>query len=194
MSAKLDQCSKLIRESIKVKERILQNKEILTKIDKIAHIIIQRYKKGSKVVVFGNGGSAADAQHLSTELVCRFEKERESINAVALTTNTSLLTAIGNDYGFEKVFSRQVESIVNRGDVVIGISTSGNSPNVLLGIKQAKKQKAITVGLTGKAGGKLKNIVDYCVCVPSENTARIQESHVLITHIICQLIEEELFK
>jgi len=187
-----DRIKKLITDSIRMKEKMLEeNVDIISDISKI---IIDAYKNDRKVIVFGNGGSAADAQHLATELVCRFEKERKSLNAIALTTNTSMLTAIGNDYGFDRVFSRQIEGLVNEGDVVIGISTSGNSKNVILGIEQAKKQKAITVGWTGKTGGKLKNLVDYCICIPSENTARIQEGHVLLIHIICSIIEEELFK
>ena len=187
-----DRIKKLITDSIRMKEKMLEeNVDIISDISKI---IIDAYKNDRKVIVFGNGGSAADAQHLATELVCRFEKERKSLNAIALTTNTSMLTAIGNDYGFDRVFSRQIEGLVNEGDVVIGISTSGNSKNVILGIEQAKKQKAITVGWTGKTGGKLKNIVDYCICIPSENTARIQEGHVLLIHIICSIVEEELFK
>lgn len=187
-----EKIKRLITDSIKVKEEIL--KENLDVIENVIKVIIDSYKKNKKVVIFGNGGSAADAQHFATELVCRFEKDRKSLNAIALTTNTSMLTAIGNDYGFDKVFSRQIESIVDENDVAIGISTSGNSKNVLIAIEQAKKQKAITVGWTGKTGGKLKDIVDYCICIPSNNTARIQEGHVLLIHIICSLIEEELFK
>ncbi|MEW6040885.1 MAG: D-sedoheptulose 7-phosphate isomerase [Elusimicrobiota bacterium] len=182
----------LIKESISTKKRVL--KENVNVINNVARVMIKAYKKNKKVVVFGNGGSAADAQHLATELVCRFEKNRSSLECVALTTNSSMLTAIGNDYGFEKVFIRQVESCVKEGDVVIGISTSGNSKNVILALQQAKKQKATTVAWTGKSGGKIKNKVDFCICAPSDNTARIQEVHVLLIHILCGIIEQELFK
>ncbi|MFH2070754.1 MAG: D-sedoheptulose 7-phosphate isomerase [Elusimicrobiota bacterium] len=186
-----NEIEKLIRDSVAVKGKMLL--ENVSGIEELASRIISAYKNKKKVVVFGNGGSAADAQHLATELVCRFEKDRRSLEAVALTTNTSMITATGNDYGFEYIFSRQVESTVKEGDVVIGISTSGNSVNVLKGIEQAKKQKAVSAGWTGNTGGKLKNIVDLCICIPSDNTARIQEGHILLIHIICRLVEKELF-
>jgi len=188
-----NQIRTIINESIEIKKLILKNNNIKN-ISKIANIIISAYRNNKKVVVFGNGGSAADSQHFVAELVCRFEKERKSIPAIALTTNSSTLTAIGNDYQFSRVFSRQVESIVNPGDIVIGITTSGNSVNVIEGIKQAKKNRAITIGMTGNTGGKLKYLVDECICVPSTNTARIQECHILIIHILCKLIEDNLFK
>ncbi len=182
----------LFRESISVKEKTL--KEQIEVIGKIAQKTIQCYRQGKKVVLFGNGGSAADAQHLATELISRFQKERKSLPALALTTDTSTLTAIGNDYSFEKVFSRQVEGLVEKGDIVIGISTSGNSANVIEGIKEAKNQGAYTVGFLGQTGGKLKSIVDLAICIPSSVTARIQETHITVGHIICELVEEELFK
>lgn len=182
----------LLKESISVKEKTL--KEQSKTIAKIAKRIIQCYRQGKKVIFFGNGGSAADAQHLATELVSRFQKERKSLPAIALTTDTSALTAIGNDYGFEKVFSRQVEAMVEKGDVVVGISTSGNSLNVIEGIKEAKKRGAYTIGFLGATGGKLRSIVDLPLCIPSLNTARIQEAHITVGHIICQIVEEELFK
>lgn len=176
----------IIDESIAVKEK---SKSLAGIIEKIAKAIIDGYRKGKKVVIFGNGGSAADAQHLVTELVCRFEKERKSLNAIALTTNTSELTAIANDYSFDKIFSRQVESIVQKGDIVIAISTSGNSKNVIEAVKQAKKQGAIVVGFSGDSG-KLKDVCDITLSVPSKNTARIQEVHITVGHIICKLIED----
>ncbi len=156
--------------------------------------VIECYREGKKVILFGNGGSAADAQHIATELVCRFQKERKSLPTIALTTDTSALTAIGNDYGFDRIFSRQVESITEKGDVVIGISTSGNSVNVIEGVKEAKKLGAYTIGFLGATGGKLKNIVDLALCIPSEKTARIQETHITVGHIVCEIVEEELFK
>ena len=183
---------KIIRDSLEVKEKLL--KENLGVIVKVTEAVIAAYKKNKKVIVFGNGGSAADSQHLAAELVVRFEQNRRSLDCVALTTNTSAITAIGNDFGFEQIFAKQVESMVKEGDIAIGISTSGNSLNVLAGIEQAKKQKALTIVWTGNTGGKLKKTADLCVCVPSDNTARIQEGHILIIHIISKLVEEELFK
>jgi len=182
----------LLRESIEVKEKTLKEQSKI--IGKIAERVIECYREGKKVILFGNGGSAADAQHIATELVCRFQKERKSLPAIALTTDTSALTAIGNDYGFDRIFSRQVESITEKGDVVIGISTSGNSVNVIEGVKEAKKLGAYTIGFLGATGGKLKNIVDLALCIPSEKTARIQETHITVGHIVCEIVEEELFK
>jgi len=179
----------IIDESISVKEK---TKKLSGVIEEITRAIVKCYRSGKKVVLFGNGGSAADCQHIATELVCRFEKERKSFSAVALTTDTSLLTAVSNDYGFEKVFSRQVEGIVQKGDVVIAISTSGNSKNVISAAKQAKKQGACVVGFTGIGGGELKNICNMTLEVPSKVTARIQEVHITVGHIICELIENEL--
>ena len=145
---------------------------------------------GNTVFLMGNGGSACDCQHFAAELVGRFQKERQAMAAVAMTTDTSILTALGNDYGFEAIFARQVEALVKQQDVVVGISTSGNSPNIIRAIEEADKRGAITVGLTGRSGGKLKQVCDICICVPSDVTARIQEAHLLIEHIVCQLIEE----
>jgi len=186
-----EKIKQLIKDSIKVKTELLNN---IDDIKKIAIEIINLYKEGRKVIVFGNGGSAADAQHLAGELVCRFEKDRPGLNCIALSTDTSVITAIGNDYGFDKIFSKQIEAVVKPGDLVIGISTSGNSKNVIEAILEAKKRKAITVGFTGFNGGKLKSICDYCISAPSNITARIQECHTLIIHIICSLVEQELFK
>jgi D-sedoheptulose 7-phosphate isomerase len=149
-------------------------------------------KSGGKILFFGNGGSAADAQHLATELVVRFRKNRPSIAAIALTTDTSALTAIGNDFGFEDLFSRQVEGLGKHGDVAIGISTSGNSPNVLKALAQARKMGLVTVGLDGGAGGKLSENADIALIVPSQTTARIQECHILLGHMLCGAIEAEL--
>lgn len=187
-----DYTKKLISDSIEMKKQMLEKN--VEDIVAVAQMIISAYRKNRKVVVFGNGGSAGDSQHFVTELVCRFEKERKSLNAITLTTNTSAITATGNDYSFDVIFSRQVESAVDEGDVVVGISTSGNASNVIKGVEQAKKQKAMTVGFTGEDGGKLKSKVDKCICVPSKNTARVQEGHILVIHILCKLIEDELFK
>lgn len=180
---------KIINESIAVKEK---SKSLTGTIEKIAGEIIGCYRRGKKVVIFGNGGSAADAQHIATELVCRFEKERKSFNALALTANTSMLTAVGNDYSFDKIFTRQVESAVQKGDVVIAISTSGNSVNVIDAARQSRKQGAVVVGFTGTSGGKLKKTCNITLTIPSNNTARIQEMHITAGHIICKLIEDEM--
>ncbi len=148
---------------------------------------------GGKLLFFGNGGSAADAQHLATELTVRFEKNRRAIPAIALTTDTSALTAIGNDFGFEELFARQVEALCRPGDVAIGLSTSGNSENVIRGLKKAREIGAVTVAFTGGTGGRLVEYADHAIVIPSDNTARIQEMHMLIGHILCGVIEEELF-
>lgn len=163
-------------------------------IEKIAAALVNAYKNGKKMVLFGNGGSAADAQHIATELVGGFNNHaRPSLPALALTTDTSALTAIGNDYSFEEVFSRQVEGLVNEGDVVIGITTSGNSKNVLLGLQAAKKKGALAVGFTGAKNGQIVKEADLCLCVPSTVTAHIQEAHITVGHILCAIVEEALF-
>lgn len=183
----------ILKESIRVKEELCKQTSELGKIEKVSKLIVEALKNGRKIILFGNGGSAADAQHIACELVGRFKLERRALPAIALTTNTSVLTAIANDYGYDQVFSRQVEGIVERGDIVIGISTSGKSPNVIEGIKVAKERMAFTVGFTGREGGRLEEAVDICIKVPSNDTPRIQESHITIGHIICQLVEESLF-
>jgi len=179
-----------IRESIQVKEGIVRT--MVPEIAQAAAWIAESYRSGGKLVLFGNGGSAGDAQHIAAELVGRFERERRALPAIALTTNTSTLTAIGNDYGYDKIFSRQVEAWVQPTDTVIGISTSGNSPNVLEGIAAARAKGAKTIGLTGEKGGKLASQTDLCLKVPSSNTARIQESHIMIGHLLCLLLEQQI--
>ena len=149
-------------------------------------------RAGSKLLFFGNGGSAADAQHLAAEFVGRFVLERRALPAVALTTDTSILTAIGNDYGFDRVFSRQIEALGQAGDVAIGISTSGNSPNVIAGLKQAKSHHLKTIGLAGRDGGLLRGGCDIALIVTSANTARVQECHITIGHLLCELVENDL--
>lgn len=187
----MEKIKSLFSESIDVKNEYIKNEKNLELLEKIVNLIISCYKKNNKLIIFGNGGSAADAQHFACELVARFKKERKSLNAIALTTNTSLLTALGNDYNFDIIFSRQVESLATEGDIAIGISTSGNSKNVIEGIKKAKECGCTTIGLTGRTGGKMKDIVDYCICVPSDDVARIQETHITIIHIICDLVEQQ---
>ncbi|MFY9269306.1 MAG: D-sedoheptulose 7-phosphate isomerase [Candidatus Manganitrophaceae bacterium] len=179
-----------IRDSIQVKEGIFRT--MVPEIAEAAGLIVQSYRSDGKLILFGNGGSAADAQHIAAELVGRFERERKALPAIALTANTSTLTAIGNDYDYAKIFSRQVEAWVQPADLVIGISTSGNSPNVVEGITSAKAKGAKAIGLTGEKGGKLAPLVDLCLKVPSSNTARIQESHIMIGHLLCLLIEQQL--
>jgi len=178
-----------IQESIQVKQALLSN---AARIAEIGRVLIEALGAGRQVLVFGNGGSAADAQHIVAELVGRYRRERPPFKALALTTNTSSLTAIANDYAFEDVFARQVEAFGQPGDVAIGISTSGNSRNVIAGIQAAKRKGLVTVGLTGQDGGQLRLLVDHWIGVPSRDTPRIQEAHILIGHILCDLIEEGL--
>ncbi len=180
-------------ESAEVK-RLLAESEEVEKIKAVAEAIAEALRRGNKVVLFGNGGSAADAQHIACEFVGKFMKERKGLPAISLTTNTSCLTAIANDYSYDIVFERQVEAFVQKGDVVIGISTSGKSKSVIRGIIKAKELGALTVGLTGKSGGDLAKVADICIKVPSELTPRIQEAHITIGHIISELVENELFK
>lgn len=190
----LEESSEIIRrtiqESIQVKEGIVRN--MIPEIAQAAGWIVEAYRNGGKLILFGNGGSAGDAQHIAAELVGRFERERRALPAIALTTNTSTLTAIGNDYDYSKIFSRQVEAWAQPADVVIGISTSWNSPNVLEGIAAAKAKGAKTIGLTGEKGGKLASQADLCLKVPSTSTARIQESHIMIGHLLCLLVEQQI--
>jgi D-sedoheptulose 7-phosphate isomerase len=178
-----------IEDSIQTKKHL---KKDVKKIRDIADLLTDTFRKGNKVILFGNGGSAADAQHIAGELASKYYIDREPLPAIALTTNTTVLTAIGNDYNFEEIFARQVKALVKKGDVVIGISTSGNSPNVLKGIEEAKRRGAVTVAFTGE-GGKLKNLADYTLSVPSSDTPRIQEVHITAGHIICYLVERALF-
>ena len=152
--------------------------------------ISEAIRRGNKLLIAGNGGSAADAQHIAAEVVGRFYRERRGLPAIALTTDTSILTSIGNDYGFEQIFSRQIEALGRKGDVFLGISTSGNSVNVVNAVRKAAELGITTVGLTGEEGGKLKGLVDILIAVPSSNTPRIQEVHITIGHIICELVEQ----
>ena len=158
----------------------------------VGRLMANRLAAGGKILWMGNGGSAADSQHLAAEIVGRFSRERPALPSIALTTDTSILTSVGNDYGYEKVFSRQIEALCQPGDVVVGISTSGNSANVLEGLKAARGREALTVGLTGGDGGLLGPLVDYCLIVPSRDTARIQEAHILMGHLLCDWVETEL--
>ena len=158
----------------------------------IAKCLSQAIRSGHKICFMGNGGSAADAQHLAAELVGRFQRERRGLPSLALSTDTSVLTAIGNDYGYDQIFARQIESLCQPGDIVVGISTSGNSPNILLGIARAKELGVHTVGLAGKDGGKLAQMADQCLTVPSSKAARTQEAQIFIGHCLCEAIENEM--
>ncbi|MDL0089343.1 D-sedoheptulose 7-phosphate isomerase [Campylobacter gastrosuis] len=180
-------------DSIEVKNKILSDTGLIELIQKVALETTKAYKNSNKTLLAGNGGSAADAQHIAGEFVSKFYFDRPGVSSIALTTDTSILTAIGNDYGYDKLFSRQVQAQGTKGDVFIGISTSGNSTNIIEALKICKEKGIISVGLTGKSGGKMADLCDYCIKVPSDCTPRIQESHILIGHIICAIVEEELF-
>jgi D-sedoheptulose 7-phosphate isomerase len=180
----------ILLESIQVKEELLRMG--IEKIIEIASIVVECLKKGGKVILFGNGGSASDSQHIAAEFVGRFKKDRTALAAIALTTNTSILTSLANDYGYEIIFAKQMEALAKKNDIAIGISTSGKAKNVTLGIKQAKKMGLKTVVFTGGDGGELTKLADVCLVVPSSVTARIQEAHITVGHIICELAEEAL--
>lgn len=189
------------QDDIKIQDIVKQSISTITDIEKDSKKIIQITEQiincistGKKIIIFGNGGSAADSQHIAAELIGRYALERKSYPAIALTTDTSVLTAIGNDYAFNDVFSRQCQGLVNSGDTVIGISTSGNSENVKRGLEISNDKGAFTIGLLGNKGGKIKNIVNIDISIESESTPRIQETHRVIYHIICQMVEEKLYK
>jgi len=185
--------SALIEASIATTQSMLGNRELISTAARVSEILVHALKQGNKLLIFGNGGSAADAQHIAAEFVGRFAFDRPALPALALSVNSSCVTAIGNDYGFDLIFSRQLEALARPGDVAIGISTSGNSPNVVKAMSTARKMELHTVALTGAAGGGLKGKVDHCICVPSNETPRIQEGHILVGHIISELVELEMF-
>ncbi|SBW08061.1 Phosphoheptose isomerase [uncultured Dysgonomonas sp.] len=182
-----------IRKSISVKESILSSPAVMTSIKDAATATVDAYKRGKKTLIAGNGGSAADAQHIAGEFVSRFYFDRPGIPSIALSTDTSIITAIGNDYGFDKLFERQVHAQGSEGDIFIGLTTSGNSENIVRALHACKEKGIKSIILTGKSGGKASDLCDICIKVPSEETPRIQESHILIAHIICCIVEEELF-
>ena len=181
------------QESILVKEQILKDENLITLIKNASLEVIKAYRNGNKTLLAGNGGSAADAQHFAGEFVSRFYFDRPGIASIALTTDTSILTAIGNDYGYENLFARQVQAQGVKGDVFIGISTSGNSKNILKALDLCRQKGITSIGLSGASGGAMNELCDYCIKVPSTCTPRIQEAHILIGHIICAIVEEELF-
>lgn len=183
-----------IEASIKTKQEILNDNNLLKTIQKSANVIVEAYINGKKVLTAGNGGSAGDAQHIAGELVSKFFFDRPGLSAFSLATDTSILTAIGNDYGYENSFSRQIQANANEGDVFIAISTSGNSKNIVKAIIEAKKKNVTVIGLVGKKACEMDTLCDYIIKVPSESTPTIQESHIMIGHIICALVEEAIFK
>lgn len=180
----------IVAKSLALKQRFFEEKTRL--LLAVGRVMCARLRAGGKILVFGNGGSAADAQHFAGELVGRFQRERPGIAAIALGTDPSIVTAVGNDLGFERVFARQIEALGRSGDVAFGISTSGRSPNVLAALRLARERGLVTVGLTGRGGGELAALVDHLVDVPDHETPRIQEVHGMVVHVLCELIEEEL--
>ncbi len=184
----------IIQSSIAVKNHVLADEMLLQTVEKVTGAITEAFRKGNKILFCGNGGSAADAQHLAAEFSGRFYIDRDALPAEALHVNTSYLTAVANDYGYDVVYSRMIKGIGVPGDVLIGLSTSGNSKNIVLAFEQARKNGMITVGFTGAGGGAMKDLSDYLINVPSTDTPRIQESHIMLGHIICQLVEEAYFK
>ncbi len=189
-----EQIKNIINASIVTKQHILNDDEFIKKIENAVDIIVHAFQQGNKVLFCGNGGSAADAQHLAAEFSGRFYKNRKALPSEALHCNTSYLTAVANDYSYDVIYARLIEGLGNEGDVLIGLSTSGNSPNIVKAFEVAKEKNVTTIGFTGATGGKMKDVSDHLFNVPSTDTPRIQESHILIGHIICQLVEENLFK
>ena len=188
------QIRNIIQASIDTKQKLLSDPILIERIEKVTSIIAKAFANGNKVLFCGNGGSAADAQHLAAEFSGRFYTDRDPLPSEALHCNSSYITAVANDYGYDVVYSRIVKGTGKPGDVLVGLSTSGNSVNIINALEQAKKIGMITVVLTGETGGKMKTICDHLINVPSNDTPRIQESHIMVGHIICQLVEEELFK
>jgi D-sedoheptulose 7-phosphate isomerase len=187
----LDQIRHAFQDSISVKQAFVER--YADPIAAAAKVMIAAFKKGHKVLLFGNGGSATDASHLAAEFVNRFQRDREGLPALALTCDQSVITSISNDYDYQEIFSRQLRALGRKGDVAIGISTSGNSPNVLRAIEAAKPLGLVTIGFTGKDGGKLATMVDHAFIVPSNLTSRIQETHITLGHVLCELVEDALF-
>lgn len=182
-----------IKSSISIKQKLIESPALLKDVERASLAIISAFRNKKKLLLAGNGGSAADAQHIAAEFVNRFNFDRHGLPAIALTTDTSVLTSIGNDYSYDRIFARQLEALGNAGDVFIGISTSGNSRNLVEALKICRKGKIVTIGLTGSSGGLMKDLCDICIQIPSDETPRIQEVHSLIGHIICFIVEDELF-
>jgi D-sedoheptulose 7-phosphate isomerase len=189
----MEKIKNIIQASVDVKNKILLDDKILQTVKDCVYILVTAFKNGNKVLFCGNGGSAADAQHLAAEFSGRFYTDRDALPAEALHCNTSYITAIGNDYGYDEIYSRLIKGIGNKGDVLVGLSTSGNSKNILNAFEVAREKGMITIAFTGESGGKLKKLADHLINVPSDDTPRIQESHIMLGHIICQLTEEQVF-
>ena len=185
--------SDILNDSFNNLQKVINDKELVTEIEIVTTKIIQAFKDGNKLLLCGNGGSASDAQHIAAELSGRFIKERKPLYAEALHVNSSYMTAVSNDYGFESTYSRMLEAIGKKGDVLIALSTSGNSENVINAVKMANSLGILSVGMTGAMGGKIKDLCQHNIIIPSSNTARVQEAHILVGHIFCQIIEEQLF-
>ena len=185
--------SSIIHESISVKQALMADVHLIAQIDTVVKVITTAFQNGNSVYFAGNGGSAADAQHLAAEFSGRFYKDRKALPSEALHCNTSYLTAVANDYSYEVIYARLIEGITKPGDVLVGISTSGNSGNIVKAFEMAKTEQVVTIGFTGEKGGKMKEISDYLINGPSNDTPRIQESHILVGHIICELVESNIF-
>lgn len=190
---KQDLIRRNISDSITVKQELLQNDAIMVDITKVADLIVEAFNNGNKLLFCGNGGSAADAQHLAAEFSGRYYLNRPPLHAEALHTDTSFMTAVSNDFSFDEVYARLIQGIGKQGDILIGMSTSGNSKNVIKALEEAKKKNLITIGFTGKANGNMKPYCDYLINIPSDDTPRIQECHLMLGHAICELVEKELF-
>lgn len=194
MGSKITRIKEVIAESIRVKNEILQNPQMLAQCEQIAELVAEAFRNDKKVLFCGNGGSAADAQHLAAEFSGRFYFDRDPLDAEALHVNTSYITAVGNDYSYDEIFSRVLKAKGRKGDFLFGISTSGNSKNVLKAFEVARQKGMIIVAMTGASGGKMKDNCDFLLNVPSSDTPRIQESHIMLGHIICELVEDALFQ
>ena len=189
----MDMIKNIIKASIDTKQKLLQNEVLLKTIAASVDVIVNAFRNGNRVYFCGNGGSAADAQHLAAEFSGRFYKDRKALPAEALHCNTSYLTAVANDYSFDDIYSRLIDGIGEQGDILIGLSTSGNSSNIIKAFETARKKEMITIGFTGESGGKMKSLCDHLINIPSTDTPRIQESHIMMGHIVCQLVEEKYF-
>lgn len=189
----MEKIRNIIKNSIDTKQQVLQNDELLVVIQNAVDAIVTAFSNGNSVYFCGNGGSAADAQHLAAEFSGRFYTDRKALPAEALHCNTSYLTAVANDYSFDVIYSRMIDGIGKQGDILVGLSTSGNSANIIHAFEKAREKKMTTIGFTGKSGGKLKDCCDMLINIPSTDTPRIQESHIMVGHIICQLVEERMF-
>lgn len=188
-----DKIRNIISESVAVKNKVLQNEVLLKTLEEVASLMVSALKKENRIYFCGNGGSAADAQHLAAEFSGRFYIDRDALPAEALHCNTSYITAVGNDYGYDMVYARLIKGIARKGDFLVGLSTSGNSINIIKAFEVAREKGISTVGFTGETGGKMKDLCDHLINIPSTDTPRIQESHIMLGHIICQLVEEQYF-